>query len=71
MKCALAYSSLGGRSIALGGTDAVVGAIAIGASTLSYVSIGCSNQNFECINVACCWFLKLFSDKPGELGVAS
>ena len=34
VKCALGYSSPAGRSIALGGTDVVAGAIAYGASTL-------------------------------------
>ena len=43
VKCALAYSSPGGRSIALDGTNAVVGAISFGASTLSYISIGSLN----------------------------
>jgi len=39
VKCVLSYSSPGGRSIALGGTNVVAGAIASGASALSYTSI--------------------------------
>jgi hypothetical protein len=55
VKCALDYSSLGGRSIALGGTDAVVGALASGASTLSFISIGSLNGS----EVMCGWIRSL------------
>ena len=51
VKFALAYSSPGGRSIALGGTDAVAGAIASDASTLSFISIGSLNGS----EVMCGW----------------
>ena len=55
VKCSLAYLSHGGRSIALGGTDVVFGAIASGASNLSFISIGSLNIS----EVMCGWILSL------------
>jgi hypothetical protein len=55
VKCVLAYASPGGRSIALARTDAIVGAIAAGASTLSFISIGSLNGS----EVMCGWIRSL------------
>jgi len=55
VKCALAYSSIGGRSIALGGTNAVTSAIASRASALSNISIGSLNGS----EVMCGWIWSL------------
>jgi len=55
VKCAFAYSSHGGRSIALGGTNAVAGTIASRASKLSYILIGSLNGS----EVMCGWIRSL------------
>ena len=61
VKCAWAYSSPCGRSIALGGTDAEARAIATGAaSSLFFFSIGSLNGS----KVMCGWIRSLMYYPP-------